>query len=61
LGLLRADHVRAKKLGKALSGIAGLTVNTAAVDTNIVIVELEKEVDPDALCKLLKEKYVQHH
>ena len=61
MGLLRADHARAKRLAKALSEITGFKVDVSAVDTNIVIVSLNPEIDPDHLSGLLKERYAITH
>jgi threonine aldolase len=60
MGLLRADHARAKRLAKALSEITGFKVDVSAVDTNIVIVSLNPEIDPDHLSGLLKERYANY-
>jgi threonine aldolase len=51
---LPEDHARAKELAEGLAGIAGITLDVMAVETNIVIFSLEREWAPaqDVVAKL---------
>jgi threonine aldolase len=57
-GLLIRDHARARRMAVAFAGVAGLAVDLAAVETNIVMVDLTTP-EPSALLAFLAERGVR--
>lgn len=53
---LADDHVRAKHLASRLGEIDGITVDAAAVQTNIVVFQVDVALDQDAVAADLKAK-----
>lgn len=56
--LLVADHRRAKALAQGLAALAWARVDVAATETNIVMLDLEPVVPPDALLAHLRQSLV---
>jgi threonine aldolase len=58
-GILVPDHHKARLLANAIAGISGFSVSLDAVETNIVLVNVEGEGgDPSTIAALLKERDV---
>lgn len=57
-GLLATDHARAKRIAVACAGMRGLRVDVAAVETNILMVDLES-APASALVEFLAERGVR--
>lgn len=55
-GILIPDHQKARLLATAIAGISGFTVALDAVETNIVLVNVETGSDPSIVAAKLKEK-----
>lgn len=54
-GILMADHQKASRIAESLSEIPGLHVEPSAVETNIILVHLESDLDqPGAFAAKLK-------
>jgi threonine aldolase len=53
---LSEDHANAHRLAEGLADLRGIAVDTSAVETNIVFIEIEsRDVDPVALASRLRE------
>ncbi len=52
---LHEDHENARRLGEALSEMPGFKVDLAGIETNILIVDLERGNSPDFLSRLRDE------
>jgi len=56
-GILVSDHLKAKLLANAMSNISGFSVNVDAVETNIVMVNIDSDgPEPAGVVTMLKEK-----
>jgi threonine aldolase len=57
-GVLGTDHRRARHIAEGLSGIPGVEVDPAVVDSNIVLVHLKQEVEgPAVFAAALREEH----
>lgn len=60
-GILRADHIGAKRFATAVSAVEGFSIDVSAVESNIVVVYLDREktsMSADDVVKLLKDRNV---
>ncbi|MEZ5965333.1 MAG: GntG family PLP-dependent aldolase [Planctomycetota bacterium] len=58
LALLAVDHARARRMAQAFAGLPGLGVDLAAVETNILMVDL-RDAEASALLTFLVEREVR--
>ncbi|MFH1144807.1 MAG: low-specificity L-threonine aldolase [Candidatus Eisenbacteria bacterium] len=55
---LAEDHANAKRLGHALAELPGITIDPAAVETNIVYFEVAPPTSAAEICRALREEQV---